>query len=145
MDVKTITITHLTENGFDGLFSEECACKIDDLFPCGYAGVECCQPGYMQAETPSDFDFAIGPDRRLASTLKVIFDTENRIFNCFGRGYDFIGYFAGTDDRRVVEAEIFDANGNLIDTLECPAPGEAIPLVEEVAKHFSEKLTLLAA
>ncbi|MBC3871501.1 hypothetical protein [Undibacterium oligocarboniphilum] len=144
MNVKTITIEHLTKNGFDGLFSGECACKTDDLFPCAYAGVECCQPGYLQAETPPDFDFAIGPDKRTANTFKVVFDAENSIFNCFGRGYDFIGYFAGTGDSRVVEAEIFADNGDLIDTLECPAPADVIPSVEEVAKHFSEKLASLA-
>ncbi|MDO8728513.1 MAG: hypothetical protein Q7K26_01330 [bacterium] len=140
MDVKKITIKHLTENGFDGLFSDECGCKIDDLFPCGVAGVECCQPGYEQLETPQDFDFAIGSEKRFAKTLKVEYDQENRVFNCSGLSHEFIGYFAGTGDSRVVESEVFAANGNLIDVLEFPAPGEAIPSVEEIAASFSKKL-----
>lgn len=68
MDVKTITLTFLRDNGYDGLYSEDdCACKLDDLFPCAYAGVECCQPGYLQKEKMPDVDFCIGPDKPDAS------------------------------------------------------------------------------
>ena len=71
MDVKTITIHYLQSNGFDGLFADgECACKLDDLFPCSSEGVERCKPGYLQAEAEadSDFDFFIGAEKPEIST-----------------------------------------------------------------------------
>ena len=63
MDVKTITIHYLQANGFDGLFTDECGCKLGDLFPCGFSGVECCKTGYLQAEPASGFDFLIGSQK----------------------------------------------------------------------------------
>lgn len=64
MDVKAITLEYLKANGYDGLRClDECGCQLEDLFPCGMAGVECCEPGYLQMNVPDGFDFCIGPDK----------------------------------------------------------------------------------
>ena len=51
--LQTLAAAWLKENGYDGLFNDglfnvvgECACKLDDLMPCGEPGTEC-QPGYL--------------------------------------------------------------------------------------------------
>jgi hypothetical protein len=54
----------LIEKGYDGLYStEECACEISDLFPCGEpSSLLECHPGYKYpADADSEFDFMIGP------------------------------------------------------------------------------------
>jgi hypothetical protein len=54
----------LIEKGYDGLYSsEECACEITDLFPCGEPqNLHECHPGYKSAAPEgSGFDFLIGP------------------------------------------------------------------------------------
>ena len=64
-DVKNIVAEFLKRNGFDGLWNDECACEIDDLFPCAGHLSSRCRPGYRR-ETPDDpdgFDFRIGPVR----------------------------------------------------------------------------------
>ncbi|MBN3004480.1 hypothetical protein JW897_12115 [Chromobacterium alkanivorans] len=66
MDVKTITLEFLRQHGYDGLSGDECACKLDSLFPCGYAGTEACRAGYLQPmdeQQRRDYDFMIGPDK----------------------------------------------------------------------------------
>jgi hypothetical protein len=45
INVKQIVKKYLIDNGFDGLFTNDCGCKIDDLMPCSYG--EECQPGYL--------------------------------------------------------------------------------------------------
>lgn len=53
---------YLQENDFDGLFSPgECACKLDDLFPCGYNCADC-QAGYLQDNPTGEHDFIIGSE-----------------------------------------------------------------------------------
>lgn len=46
--VHDIVKKYLTDNKFDGLVSNcgECSCTLDDLFPCGAEGVECCVAGH---------------------------------------------------------------------------------------------------
>lgn len=46
MQVCEIIEEHLKANGFDGLYSDECACKLDDLIPC-YSPSGSCEPGYL--------------------------------------------------------------------------------------------------
>lgn len=61
----------LTRRGFDGLYSPgECACKVDDLYPCGER--QDCTPGHLRP-CPSDcgeHDWHIGqavpPDEPIA-------------------------------------------------------------------------------
>ena len=58
MTVKKIVENYLRENGYEGLYSEECGCYLDDLMPCG----ECCdncEAGYkvtITEENQNDFD-----------------------------------------------------------------------------------------
>jgi hypothetical protein len=48
MNLKDITKKYLKENGFDGLFNADgnCACKNDDLMPCGESSNDC-TAGYL--------------------------------------------------------------------------------------------------
>lgn len=46
MNVKEIVIKYLNEHKYDGLYSEDCGCTIENLFPCGgYGMFETCQAG----------------------------------------------------------------------------------------------------
>ena len=49
----------LKENDFDGMFSEDCACSIDDLEACGQGWVGC-DPGYKMPCDCWDHDYHIG-------------------------------------------------------------------------------------
>lgn len=47
MDVLGILKQYLIDNGYDGLHTPgECACKLDDLWPCG-EDLSLCEPGYL--------------------------------------------------------------------------------------------------
>ena len=48
MNFKQLTQKILKQEGFDGLFNVDgqCACKIDNLFPCDFP-YENCEPGYI--------------------------------------------------------------------------------------------------
>ena len=48
MTLKELTQKALKDNGYDGLFNVDCpcACKADDLFPCGEP-CDNCEPGYL--------------------------------------------------------------------------------------------------
>jgi hypothetical protein len=47
--VKDIVIEYLKANGYDGLCSSDCGCKIDDLIPCsGYGSPDMCEPGVKE-------------------------------------------------------------------------------------------------
>ena len=65
MDIAEIVEKYLKENKFDGLYVPgECACSIDDLFPCdGDGRVLECMPGYTSKDESSEFDFVIGPKK----------------------------------------------------------------------------------
>jgi len=57
--IADIVTKFLEDNGYDGLYLPgECACKLDDLFPCGQVDLWC-QRGYLQ-EGDDEFDFYIG-------------------------------------------------------------------------------------
>ena len=68
MTVQEIIIKYLKENGYDGLYSEECGCRIDDLIPC-CAGewLASCEAGYKVPCDPEtcpadgDCEWHIGP------------------------------------------------------------------------------------
>ena len=56
MTVKAIAIEWLKANKYDGLFTEDCVCLVDDLMPCtGCAYIETCEAGIV------DVDGNIGP------------------------------------------------------------------------------------
>lgn len=60
MTVKEIIENFLVANGYDGLYNEDvdCACKLDDLMPCGYSSPEC-KAGYL-IQVEEDGSFFIG-------------------------------------------------------------------------------------
>ena len=65
-----IVVQWLDANGFDGLASDECACDIADLAPCGNIGPDC-QAGYKascpggeECDGDGECDFHILPERR---------------------------------------------------------------------------------
>lgn len=68
MNVKKIVKKYLEDNGYDGLYSDECGCKLDDLGPC-ILGVDMinCQAGYISPCDPEtcpadgDCEWHIGP------------------------------------------------------------------------------------
>ncbi len=67
MDVSDIVKRFLEENGFDGLYTDECGCfNIDDLFPCGSECIPDCVPGYKMPGDSFINDeqvFIIGPKK----------------------------------------------------------------------------------
>jgi hypothetical protein len=64
MTVKEIVIKYLKDNGYDGLYSDDCGCMIDDLIPCsGYGSMDMCELGVKKDchECPyADFDIPAG-------------------------------------------------------------------------------------
>ena len=36
MNVYEITKKYLIDNGYDGLFTDDCGCLVDDLMPCDW-------------------------------------------------------------------------------------------------------------
>lgn len=47
--IKEIVKEYLEKNGYDGLLNDDCACLLNDLYPCGEIGN--CQAGYKGACT----------------------------------------------------------------------------------------------
>ena len=63
MDATQIVATWLKDNGYDGLYSDDCGCEINDLMPCGQFGGQC-EPGYKCScpgpkDCPADGDWHI--------------------------------------------------------------------------------------
>lgn len=44
--VRDAVEKYLKDNGYTGLFSDECGCEIDDLMPCDAEVIPDCQCGY---------------------------------------------------------------------------------------------------
>lgn len=59
MNCLDIVEKYLKDNGYDGLFDDECGCVIGDLRPC-CDDFSDCQPGYkVKAPDYSEYDFYI--------------------------------------------------------------------------------------
>ncbi len=66
-EVREIIIQFMEANNYDGLYTDNCACKKDDLFCCGEFGqhcrlgviVDCKDLGFGKGE----FDYCIGAKR----------------------------------------------------------------------------------
>ena len=76
MNVREIVASYLKANGFDGLYSDECGCLLDDLMPCSSEGALTCKPGYKRpcpGPEGCDLDggckFHIGPERPVRSSI----------------------------------------------------------------------------
>ena len=68
--VSTIVADFLKLNGYDGLFSDGCGCKVEDIMPCGDTYDDCeagyvlpCDPEICQAS--GDCKWHIGPRKEL--------------------------------------------------------------------------------
>ena len=68
MTVKEILKEWLTTNGYDGLYSDECGCEIDDLVSCGNSpslsslnDPFLCEPGHKTICDCGDHNWHIGP------------------------------------------------------------------------------------
>lgn len=65
MTLRDIVKKYLEDNGFDGLFCpDECACALDDLFPCDEPHDDC-ESGYKvpcRCAEGCDFDIAAEKD-----------------------------------------------------------------------------------
>ena len=65
--VLSMVTEYLKANGYDGIFSDGCGCKVGDLFPCGDTYSDCeagheipCDPETCQAD--GDCVWHIGPE-----------------------------------------------------------------------------------
>lgn len=54
--VNLIVADWLRTNGYDGLLNDsaECACKHEDIAPCGYINGEDCLAGYLRSPTEEE-------------------------------------------------------------------------------------------
>ena len=51
MNVREIIKKHIEDNGYDGVYTDDCGCKLEDLFPCGCdVCVSDCKPGYKHTD-----------------------------------------------------------------------------------------------
>ena len=64
MTAIEIIANYLKENGFDGLYSEECGCFLNELAPCDLGIPFECQPGYKcKAELDGEMVDGIGLEK----------------------------------------------------------------------------------
>lgn len=71
MTVKEIVEDYLKKHGYDGLYQEdlECACLIEDLFPCETVGD--CLPGYKgPCDCGDDCRFHIYGSKEAANAVR---------------------------------------------------------------------------
>ena len=63
-DVLEILKQYLVDNGYDGLYRDECGCFVDDLLPCVENDVGHCQAGYKgKVEFEGEMVDGIVPDK----------------------------------------------------------------------------------
>ena len=64
MNVNEIVKSHLAQNGYGGLHTHGCGCKIDDLAPCLRDGIPMdCKPGYLHTHTKKIDYWIIASDK----------------------------------------------------------------------------------
>lgn len=68
MDCIDIVLRYLKENGYDGLFNDECGCVLDDLVPCSGESFGTCQPGYRVPCDCGDHDYHIVETKPVAGS-----------------------------------------------------------------------------
>ena len=62
MNVKEILKKHLKDNGFDGLYCEDCGCDMNDFLPGDMCPLPECEPGYKVECDCGDHDWHIHHD-----------------------------------------------------------------------------------
>ena len=88
MNVYEITKKYLIDNGYDGLFTDDCGCLLDDLMPCD-CDCSYCEAGYKLSveeadrlgyEVDPDWDYIVCEKKPgvVDKTMQSIFDTWNR-------------------------------------------------------------------
>ena len=55
MIVKEIIVNYLKDNGFDGLYTEDCGCTAEDLAPCDSTCMDCI-PGIKIDPPPEEYE-----------------------------------------------------------------------------------------
>jgi hypothetical protein len=62
--VKSIVESYLDSNGYGGLYTDGCGCKMGDLAPCLRDGIPMeCKPGYLHTHTKIIGDWIIASDK----------------------------------------------------------------------------------
>lgn len=56
MTVHDIVLEYLKANGYDGLWREQCSCKLGSLMDCDMEGIEDCQAGHLVPCNPEQCD-----------------------------------------------------------------------------------------
>ena len=68
MAVREIIINFLKENGYDGLYFDNCGCGFDDFIPC-HSACDQCSPAYAHSledcKKCSEYDYCT-PDARIS-------------------------------------------------------------------------------
>jgi hypothetical protein len=62
MNVEKIVKDYLKKNGFDGLCTEDCGCRNDDLMPCGEGFINCVPGHLVSAEDAKAQGFYVDDD-----------------------------------------------------------------------------------
>ena len=67
--LREIITAWLTANGYDGLYSRECGCRLNDLIPCDEPDINDCAAGYLApcdpetCENGGGCEWHIGPKK----------------------------------------------------------------------------------
>ena len=69
MNLKEITGQWLKDNGYDGLYCDECSCELADLMPCDDPYVNCAA-GYKIRPCPEECESRCAHDWHISATKK---------------------------------------------------------------------------
>ena len=65
--MKEVIESFLKDNGYDGLYTEECGCLLDDLWPCFSDMCWQCRAGYKGPPSEEELNeggsWSVGPDK----------------------------------------------------------------------------------
>jgi len=70
MKVIEMVAEHLKLKGFDGLFSDECGCRLSGLAPCGEIGLDC-RAGYVHKHSVNDEWFVVKASKEPLSDQQI--------------------------------------------------------------------------
>ena len=79
MEVIEIVADWLKSHGYDGLYTDECGCRREDLAPCASEGFISCRAGvYKPCDPATGFDFFIGPKEPTSDAMERENTSPNR-------------------------------------------------------------------